>query len=115
MGQKTLKFRKDLANMILAGEKNVTWRLFDDKDLQEGDECELLVWETCEPFARATLIAVWEKPFRDLTSEDWDGHEKFESDDEMYATYSTYYKQDVGPDTLVKSIRMSVHELPDTR
>jgi hypothetical protein len=108
MEHKTLKFRKDLADMILAGEKDATWRLFDDKDLSEGDECELLIWETLEQFATAHLLDVQEKAFKELTEEDWEGHETFDSDEEMYATYSTYYKQPVGPDTLVKVIKFEI-------
>lgn len=40
---KTLKFRSHLADLILKGEKDVTWRLFDDKDLTIGDQLELLI------------------------------------------------------------------------
>jgi len=34
---KTVKFRPDLAQLIMDGKKTTTWRLFDDKDLQAGD------------------------------------------------------------------------------
>ncbi|MEK6889082.1 MAG: hypothetical protein AABW80_03155 [Nanoarchaeota archaeon] len=30
---KTIKFRESLSKLILKGEKNSTWRLFDDKDM----------------------------------------------------------------------------------
>lgn len=39
---KTLKFRDRLAQLVLSGEKYVTFRIFDDKDLQVGDELLLL-------------------------------------------------------------------------
>jgi hypothetical protein len=39
---KTLKFRKTLSELILKGEKTATWRLFDDKNLKEGDEIVLV-------------------------------------------------------------------------
>lgn len=58
---KGLKFRKELADIILAGEKNVTWRLFDDKDLREGDAVSLINWDTGEEFAQAKLTEVREK------------------------------------------------------
>jgi hypothetical protein len=39
---KKLKFRHHLVKEIVTGSKTVTWRLFDDKDLQVGDELELI-------------------------------------------------------------------------
>lgn len=58
---KTLKFRRVLAQEILAGRNNATWRLFDDKDLKIGDKLELLIWETKEKFAQAEIINVGKK------------------------------------------------------
>ena len=34
---KTLKFRKELSELILKKEKTTTWRIFDDKDIKQGD------------------------------------------------------------------------------
>ena len=50
---KTLKFRKNLSELILKNEKTTTWRIFDDKDIQIDDIIEFLVWETKEQFAVA--------------------------------------------------------------
>jgi len=102
---KTIKFRESLSKLILNGEKNVTWRLFDDKNLSKGDTVSLLIWETKEEFAKAKLIEVKEKKLGELTEEDWKGHERFSSNKEMYDTYSLYYKQKVNENTLVKIIR----------
>lgn len=99
---KTLKFRDYLVRLVLSGEKNSTWRLFDDKDLQVGDEIALQVWVTNEIFGHAVITKVVEKPFRELTAGDKAGHEEFENIEEMYATYSKYYKQPVTGDTVVK-------------
>jgi len=108
MPRKTIKFRPDLAKLILAGEKDLTWRLFDDKDLSEGDEVDLINWETKEKFGEATLTKVWEKKMGGLNEADFDGHEKFSSDEEMYKTYRTYYGEKVGSDTVVKIIRFKL-------
>lgn len=102
---KTLKFRKALSELILAGEKNTTWRLFDDKDLSVGDIISFLVWETLEEFARVKITSVKESTFGKLTDEDWDGHEKFSSNGEMYKTYSEYYGRQVSSDSPVKIIK----------
>jgi len=92
---KTLKFRKKLSELILKGEKTTTWRLFDDKDISSGDEVSLMVWETKEEFAKAKIISVIEKPLGELDDDDWSGHERFSSDEEMYKTYEKYYGRKV--------------------
>jgi len=35
---KSLKFSAELVPLILSGEKTMTWRFWDDKDLDSGDE-----------------------------------------------------------------------------
>jgi hypothetical protein len=103
-GVKTVKFRDYLVPQILSGEKNSTWRLFDDKNLSMGDEIALMEFGTDNVFATAIIMKVVEKAFGDLLPEDFDGHEKYSSDQQMYETYKRYYGKDVGPDTRVKII-----------
>ena len=102
---KTLKFREELSKLILKNEKKTTWRLFDDKNLSVGDEVTFLVYGTLEEFARARITAVHETSFGSLTDEDWDGHEKYDSEAEMYATFSGYYGRKVDANSPVKVIR----------
>lgn len=104
MERKSIKFRDFLAELILKGEKDSTWRLFDDKNLQEGDDVDFINWNTKEKFAEAILTKVYEKTLGGLEPEDFDGHEKFESEKQMYENYRTYYGDKVGPDTVVKII-----------
>lgn len=99
---KTLKFAPDLVLKILSGEKTSTWRLFDDKDLAEGDVLLFLNKESLEPFGMATITKLTVKTLGTLTDEDWEGHEKFPSEDEMYATYRKYYGDKVNKDSKVK-------------
>lgn len=108
METKVIKFRDHLAKLILAGEKDLTWRLFDDKNLQKGDSVELVNWNTGAVFGKAVLTDVWEKRMGQLEESDFDGHEKFSSEEEMYTTYRTYYGDRVGPDTVVKIIRFKL-------
>ena len=103
---KTLKFRAKLIEKMKNGEKFVTWRLFDDKDLQEGERVELINWEAGTKEGEATIINLREKKFKELTEEDKEGHEKFESDEEMYATYSKYYYTTVDENTSLKLLRL---------
>jgi hypothetical protein len=99
---KTLKFAPDLVTKILAGEKTATWRLFDDKDLTQGNELTFINKETGEEFGTGTITSIYRKTLGALTDEDWEGHERFASEDEMYATYRKYYGDKVSPDSEVK-------------
>lgn len=103
---KTLKFRAKLIEKMKRGEKFVTCRLFDDKDLQEGERVELINWEAGTKEGKATIVSLKEKKFKELTEEDKEDHEKFESDEEMYETYSKYYKTPVDENTTLKIIRL---------
>ena len=104
MDMKTLKFQPHLCEQILTGEKTATWRLFDDKDLQEGDEIELVNFETKETFGTGVITQLRIKTLGTLEAIDWEGHEKFDSEEAMYATYLSYYGDTVRPDTEVKII-----------
>ncbi|MDD5193920.1 MAG: ASCH domain-containing protein [Candidatus Nanoarchaeia archaeon] len=105
---KTLKFRESLSKLILKGEKNTTWRLFDDKNLSVGEVISFLVWETKEEFAKAVILNVKETRFGDLSKEDWEGHERFLSNEEMYDTYSKYYNRQVDKNSPVKIIKFKL-------
>lgn len=101
---KTVKFKPSLVPSVLSGEKKSTWRLFDDKDLQVGDVLSLINKETLEPFGTARITSVIEKKMKDLQESDFDGHEKYESDEKMYEAYRSYYGDRVTTDSVVKMI-----------
>lgn len=105
---KTLKFKEKLSKLILSGEKTSTWRLFDDKDLQVGDEVNFLVKETLEEFAKAKLLEVIEIKFGNLTEADFGGHEKYSSSEEMYQTFSEFYQRPVDANSPVKIIKFEL-------
>lgn len=89
---------------VLSGQKISTWRLFDDKDLSVDDVVELREFGKDKSFALAKITKVIEKQFGDLTEADKGGHETFDSDENMYKTYSGYYGVDVDSTTEVKII-----------
>ena len=99
---KTLKFAPDLVKQILAGEKTSTWRLFDDKDLQEGDDIVFLNKETDEKFGTAIVTSLHKKTLGSLEEADWIGHERFSSEEEMYQAFRKYYGDQDKPATEVK-------------
>ncbi len=106
---KSLKFRDFLVPLVLSGEKTATWRLFDDKNLQVGDELEFINSNTAEKFGEGIITAVREKTLGTLVDADFEGHEKFESEQSMYEHYQMYYKdKEVGPDTVLKIITFAL-------
>ena len=101
---KILKFAPHLVPLILSGKKTATWRLFDDKDLSEGDSVDFLEHGTHRHFATVLCTRVVEKPLNKLSVEDKRGHETYETDEEMYQMFSKYYDRPIGPDSIVKII-----------
>lgn len=63
---------------------------------------------TNRSFGNAVVVEVIEKPFGELTIDDKKGHESFETNEEMYRTYSKYYKTEVNQSTLLKIIRFKL-------
>jgi hypothetical protein len=106
--RKSFKFRQHLVPLVLSGAKNVTWRLFDDKDITTGDAVDLINWNTKEKFGEALVTDVREKKLGELEESDWEGHERFQDDEEMYETYRSYYDRPVGPETRIKIIRFKL-------
>src|SRR3989304_1536171 len=102
---KTLKFKEKLSKLILKGEKTTTWRFFDDKEISKEDIFSMIVKETGKEFAKAKIIDVYEKDFGKITDEDKNGHGKFNSDKEMYETYSGYYNRKITPKDKVKIVK----------
>ncbi len=101
---KTLKFKDHLVAQILAGTKTATWRLFDDKDLQIGDELSLVNGDTGEEFAHAIITSMKEKKLGELEEGDFVGHETYRDEEDMLSHYRSYYGDRVTLDTVVKII-----------
>lgn len=105
---KTIKFTPELTQLIKQGKKTTTFRLFDDKDLTEGDSVILATrdGEKVTNFAHAKLIKVYTKLLKVLDKTDYIGHEhKIETSVE---DYKKYYGDKVTENTEVKVIRFSI-------
>lgn len=107
---KSLKFSPSLISQILSGEKDSTWRLFDDKDFKEGDDVSLINKETLEEFGIAKVTSTREKKLKDLVDSDFEGHERYESEEKMYETYRSYYGDRVSPDSTLKIIKFKLEK-----
>lgn len=83
---------------LFTGEKCKTFRVTGGERYNLGDLVSIRLIDSPE-FARATIAARTHKRFYDLTDEDWEGHERFASDFDMYKTYSNWEGFPVGAAT----------------
>lgn len=107
---KTLKFDHNLAQLISAGEKTSTWRLYDDKDLSVNDDIKIIdkvnpkLPDTWKVIGQGKVTEVVEKKLGAVTEKDMKGHEAFNSKDDMLNIYQQYYGDRVTFETPVKII-----------
>ncbi|MFB6144497.1 MAG: ASCH domain-containing protein [Candidatus Nanohaloarchaea archaeon] len=102
-----IRFEEELVDLILDGEKDTTWRLWEERDVSPGQKVSLTD-TSGERFAEAEILWVKDTTFSDLTEEDIEGHESYESKEEMYRTYEGYYDREVDGDTEVKVIKFEL-------
>lgn len=105
---KTLKFKDFKADWILNGTKTSTLRLFDDKDLQVGDELDLINSDTGAIFAHAIITEIIQKALGEINDIDLEGHEKWNNQGDMIKTHKLYYGDAVNALTPAKIIRFKV-------
>ena len=67
--------------------------------------------ETLQEFGTAFISSLYTKTLGTLEEKDWEGHERFASDDEMYATYRSYYGDQVNEDSEVKILSFNFNPL----
>ncbi|OGD56970.1 hypothetical protein A2V71_03275 [Candidatus Berkelbacteria bacterium RBG_13_40_8] len=106
--RKYLKFDEDQVSKVLKGEISTTVRMFDEKDLKEGDHIVLIERESGEEFGRADVIFVYEKKFGEVEEQDLNNHDVYESLMHMYEKYKDYYGDEVNDETPVKIIRFKL-------
>lgn len=110
---KSLKLDHELAKLVLSGEKTSTWRIRDEKNISVNDRIELIdKVDPADPaswvvIGVATVNSVSEKRLGELTAEDFDGHEVYQTSKELIATYRGYYGDDVDEATPIKMIHFS--------
>jgi hypothetical protein len=101
---KSLKFDNLYQEQILAGKKQNTWRPFDDKDLSENDQLDLLN-KSGEKFAGATITKVTEKLFGEITDQDIKEHgEDYKDIEDICTKFTNTYNQHITPSTRLKII-----------
>lgn len=106
--RKILKFVPELARLILQGTKTRTFRLFDDKKLESGDELTLAIRykDQILPFAEALITDVYRKRLEEINEKDFVGHEQI--DDDLVAYYRHFYGSAVTVESEVKIVTFLV-------
>lgn len=105
---KTLKFENKLVELVLSGEKDSTWRIFDDKNLSIGDELILINSDLEKEFAKATITSIREKKLKDIEEGDYDGHEEYKNVEEIIKVFKKYYGDKVTGNSFVKIIKFKL-------
>lgn len=107
---KTLKFKDNLVPLVLSREKDFTWRLFDDKDLKEGDDILLINKDNGKEFGKATIIFTEEKKLEDLDEQDFKKYGKSKTKEETLQVFRGYYGDRVKLDSIVKMVKFKLLE-----
>ncbi len=107
---KKIKLDHDLAQAVLRGEKTSTWRLYDDKNLTVNDQVVLVDKvdperaQTWPVIGSGRINKVVEKRVGDITADDYEGHNPYDSPEALLADLRKYYGKRVTWDTPVKMI-----------
>ena len=110
---KTLKFEHESAQLIEAGKKSSTWRLYDDKDLSIDDRIKII--DKVDPkdpdswrvIGQGIITEIIEKKLANVNEQDSKGHESFTNQADMLQTYQRYYGSRVSLLTPVKIVHFS--------
>ncbi len=111
---KTLKFTPQLSQDIIDGKKTSTFRLFDDKDLKEGDEIVFVNKETMQELVKGKITLLKIKTLGTLEENNFDGHREYESKEAMYEEFKKFYGERVNEDSEVKIIKFEFSKIKKT-
>jgi ribonuclease HI len=107
---KTLKFNHQAAQEITNGQKTITWRLYDDKELAVNDEIKFI--DKLDPddpiswkvIGTGKVKQIVEKNLGDVTLEEMEQGEGHPSKEKALQAYQTFYGKSVNYETPVKII-----------
>ncbi len=111
---KTLKLFDHLAPLVLSGEKTSTWRMFDDKNLQVGDDIRFIKTNTGEEFVTARIVDIVEKKLSEISDDDYADHERYKDAEELLSAFRKAYGERVTLDDVVKIVRFQVTSKPSS-
>ncbi len=107
---KLLKVSHKIAGLVLAGKKNSTWRINDEKNVSVDDEIGLVDKvnpdnpDTWQVIGTGHVNTVLQKRLSDIGPGDLGAGEDFATHEDMLKTFRNYYGRDVNEHTTVKII-----------
>ena len=104
---KTLKFITEQIADIQSGKCTTTWRLFDDKDLNVGDELQFVNSDNGEVFGYGTINEIVIKRIIDINEDDKLGHRVYADDHAIIADFRRFYGPDVNAQSIIKVVKYS--------
>jgi len=102
---KTLKFSSNQIQDILNKKLTATWRLFDDKKLDVGDDLQFVNRDNGQIFGYGQIVEITIKKISDLTKSDEIGGESFSDKDAIIKTFKNFYGPSVNLESVIKIIR----------
>jgi len=111
--KKKILFAPPFPKILFTGEKNKTFRVTGGENYKVGDKISLC-YANGDEFAVAVIKEKYKKRFKDLTTSDWQGHERFASDEEMYKIYSNWEGFQITPKTQLEIICYEDFKLTST-
>ncbi len=115
---KSLKLDHDLAELVRAGKKTSTWRIYDDKDISVNDQIDLVDKvvagdpSTWKSVGVVRVTSVLEKQLGDVTPQEMAG--KYDSQEAMLADLRHYYGPQVMLETPVKIVQFALDKQRET-
>jgi ribonuclease HI len=111
---KKLKFLPEQIDDILSGQKYTTWRV-DSENLAYGDTFSLVNSATNEIAATAEVNELSIKQIKNITETDMQGHEKFESTEQICDVLSARYQKKVNPETAIQIVKFKLLPKEDVK
>lgn len=111
---KALKFSPQQSREILAGKRTSSWRMFDEKDLQSGDEILILSDTSKEPIGSGSITKVRTKTLLSTTPEER-AAQGFDDEQRMLDTLRDQFGHKVDWDTEVKIVSFAFLAAPEPR
>jgi len=111
--KKSLIFAPPYPPILFTGEKIKTFRVTGGENYNPGDLLSLCYLDQ-EEFAIARLVDKYKRTFETLKDTDWQGHERFDSDMEMFRIYSIWEGFQVTPATSLDVLVYSDFKLTGT-
>ena len=109
---KTLKFITEQIADIESGKCTTTWRLFDDKDLNVGDELQFVNSDNGTVFGYAIINEIVIKRILDINDDEKRGHRLYENDQQMLADFRRFYGDEVDGQSIIKVVKYSFSNQP---